>query len=334
MKKVTNKNCFGKLYPEIVKEWHPTKNLGINPFEISFGSHKKIWWKCSTAEDHEWQTTVNKRVIEKTKCPFCAGQKVSLSNCIATKEPELAKQWHLKNSFSPFDLTIGSGIKVWWKCFVAEDHEWFASPVKRLAGRGCPCCRSVGRTHKIVQSNCLATTHPILSQEWHSINQITPYEVTAGSHKKVWWQCSFVKEHQWEAMICNRSGGRGCPFCCESRGEKKIVEFLSQQNLTFIRQATFEDCISVNRLPFDFLVNIKENQFLIEYNGIQHYVPVYWSNTISCDDAIDNLAAIKKRDHIKSRWAKDKKIPLLIIHYSDINNIDDLIKEFLQIKAQ
>ena len=44
---------------------------------------------------------------------------------------------------------------------------------------------------------------------------LTPEMVTAGSHKKVWWQCPYG--HVWKAVIYARTGAQqsGCPVCAE-----------------------------------------------------------------------------------------------------------------------
>ena len=36
-------------------------------------------------------------------------------------------------------------------------------------------------------------------------------EISLGTHKKVWWKC--VNGHEWEAEVCSRSKGHGCPYC-------------------------------------------------------------------------------------------------------------------------
>ncbi len=36
-------------------------------------------------------------------------------------------------------------------------------------------------------------------------------DLTIGSKKKVWWKCN--KGHEWQASICNRTRGTGCPYC-------------------------------------------------------------------------------------------------------------------------
>ena len=57
-------------HPELVKEWHPTKNGKLTPYNVSCGSDYNAWWLCSKC-GHEWQTAVNKRTHEKTGCKNC-----------------------------------------------------------------------------------------------------------------------------------------------------------------------------------------------------------------------------------------------------------------------
>lgn len=66
-RKLSSKNSAIELYPELFKEWHPTKNL-INKLDLSFGSHKKVWWKCQNG--HEYEARINHRV-SGSGCPYC-----------------------------------------------------------------------------------------------------------------------------------------------------------------------------------------------------------------------------------------------------------------------
>lgn len=73
-------------FPEVVKEWHPSKNDGLTPEKVSAGSSKKIWWKCNKGPDHEWKTKINHRTGDKQSgCPYCIGLKVSVTNSLATQ---------------------------------------------------------------------------------------------------------------------------------------------------------------------------------------------------------------------------------------------------------
>jgi hypothetical protein len=123
--KVTSLNCLAAKYPSLAAQWHPTKNELFTPYNV-IGGKRKVWWKCSVADDHEWQAEIDKRTTSGTGCPYCAGRKVSLSNCLANRYPEIAKEWHhAKNEdLKPENISYGSNNKVWWKCPVADDHEW------------------------------------------------------------------------------------------------------------------------------------------------------------------------------------------------------------------
>jgi hypothetical protein len=205
-------------HPELAMQWHPTKNGSLTSNDVTFGSNRRIWWKCPVSGDHEWEAPVDKRT-GGTGCPCCDGKKVVLSNCLMTTHLEISAQWHpTKNgSLTPNDVTFGRHKSVWWKCPVADDHEWEAAinsrttNIRRGRGNGCPCCAGL----KAVLSNCLVTTHPELVLQWHSTKNgsLTPYDVTFGSEKKVWWQCPVVADHEWAAIPCNRGNGDGCPCC-------------------------------------------------------------------------------------------------------------------------
>ena len=156
---------LSKSHPDLAKEWHPTKNGELTSKKVTAGSGKKAWWKCSKGNDHEWQARIVDRAKANNGCPYCEGKKVSKTNSLLTRYPELAKEWHpTKNrNIKPSDIFGGGHKKYWWKCSEGDDHEWDASINKRAMGRGCPICRGL----KVVKSNCLTTTHPDLAKEWH-----------------------------------------------------------------------------------------------------------------------------------------------------------------------
>ena len=56
--------------------------------------------------------------------------------------------------------------------------------------------------------------------DWDRNLNFNPSLLTCGSNVKVWWKCS--NEHFWEAKICNRSNGSGCPYCSGRSAVKGI----------------------------------------------------------------------------------------------------------------
>ena len=181
----------------------PVKNKPMKPEHFTPGSDKRVWWKCPKGDDHEWEATISMRTSRAYGCPICTNKKAALSNCLATINPKLAKEWHpTKNGdLTPFDVTPGSDKKVWWKCPKGDDHEWEALVYSRTTGQGCPVCS--GR--KVVRSNSFGYHYPELKQQWHPSKNgnLSPYDITPGSHKLVWWQDHSGKE--WQETINHRT---------------------------------------------------------------------------------------------------------------------------------
>ena len=71
-KKVGEDNNLAVKFPEVAKEWHPTKNKLLTPKDVTYGSGKKVWWKCS--KGHTWETTIVSR-SKGNSCPLCRKQK-------------------------------------------------------------------------------------------------------------------------------------------------------------------------------------------------------------------------------------------------------------------
>jgi hypothetical protein len=151
-------------HPQIAVQWHPTKNGSLTPAQVTAGSGKKVWWICHKGSDHEWKTDVGSRV-NGTKCPYCAGQKVSITNSLASLYPEIAAQWHpTKNGeLTPDKVTAYSNRRVWWVCAKNFDHEWDAVISSRVKGKGCACCRGL----RASSTNSLASLYPEVAAQWH-----------------------------------------------------------------------------------------------------------------------------------------------------------------------
>jgi len=206
-KMACNDNNLQTLAPVLAKEWHSTKNGDLLPENVVINSGKKVWWLCD--KEHEWQATVHNRNGKKTGCPYCAGKAVCEDNCLQTINPKLSEEWHpiMNKGLTPKDVTPKSGKKVWWIC--SKKHEWQARISSRSEGNGCPYCAG----QIVTEENCLQNCNPELAKEWHpnKNGNLIPENVTANTHKKVWWICS--KGHEWQARIYSRNAGTGCPYC-------------------------------------------------------------------------------------------------------------------------
>ena len=95
---------------------------------------------------------------------MCAGQKVVLSNCLATTHPEIAKEWHpTKNGdLTPYDVVPGTLKKVWWICEKCE-HEWERNVSGRTRGAGCPKCGTKKGGENLVKNKFVCDCKIIIS---------------------------------------------------------------------------------------------------------------------------------------------------------------------------
>ena len=63
-----------------------------------------------------------------------------------------------------------------------------------------------------MRRKALAEERPDLLSQWSPENELSPSDVSCGSHKKVLWICE--KGHTWAATVKNRTlKGSRCPYC-------------------------------------------------------------------------------------------------------------------------
>ena len=205
----------------LMREWDFEKNpaIGLDPKKLKIRSNKKAWWRCSCG--HSWQASIDKRSAG-SRCPYCTGRKVLRGyNDLRTTHPDLANEWDqtANGQLTPEDVTAITTQKVSWVCAQCG-HKWIALIRSRtLKGSGCRKCAIKGPAAKkrittfVKNNGSLQETFPQLLQDWdYSKNEISPDKLTAHSNRKVWWKCHQCG-HEWEAVINNRSYGRGCPCC-------------------------------------------------------------------------------------------------------------------------
>ena len=204
-------NSLGAQYPEIAAMWHPTKNGELTPFMFSPHSNIKMWWKGECG--HEWERSITS-MINGQGCPYCLGVKVLKGfNDVATKCPDIAKQWHptLNGNKTPDMFTYGSGHYAFWLCPTCGQSWKTAINIRTTNGRGCPYC---AHEKAIKGVNDLATVRPDLLLEWdYDKNKgIDPSDLLPNSNKSFFWKCSKCG-YSYKAPVSRRNKGCGCKRC-------------------------------------------------------------------------------------------------------------------------
>lgn len=183
-------------------------------------------------------------------------------------------------------------------------HTFQQKPNDHLQGHGCPKCgNSLKKTHEqfLIDANLI---------HQNQFEYLDIYTATMTKIKIKHKICGY----EFLQTPNSHLGGKGCPKCCESQGEKKISNWLIKNNLKFEIQKKFNDCKDIKSLPFDFY--LPEHNICIEYDGIQHFEPIeIWGG-------IKYLNLINRHDNIKTNYCLDKNIKLLRISYLNVDNID------------
>lgn len=210
--------------PSLAKQWHPEKNEPLAPKDVTAGSKRKVWWRCS--KEHEWAASVQSR-NKGTGCPFCAYQLVWPGfNDLASQNVAIANEWNReKNNEGPESFLLTSSKKAWWLC--TKGHAWQAVISSRTGSgtHGCPTCAGLrpdrGKTD-------LGTKFPQIAKRLHRKpdSPIDAGEISPTTHKKYEWDCP--KGHIYVASVGSQTRGGGCPYCAGKQVLKGFNDFASR----------------------------------------------------------------------------------------------------------
>jgi len=126
------------------------------------------------------------------------------------------------------------------------------------------CSRCTGRYHR--SSLDFAKEVSYLSNNEYSL--VGPYLGANVKTKVKHLKCGTV----YEVTPHNFKHGKRCPNCISSSGEHEIMKILEDRKLSYEHPKIFTELTDIKPLHFDFYV--PEYNLLIEYQGVQHYMPV------------------------------------------------------------
>ena len=151
---------------------------------------------------------------------------------------------------------------------------------------------------------------------------------------------TYIDSHTPILIKCNNCGnifpitpnnaftrGIRCQNCTlkniESKGELKITDYLNNNKISFIRFKKFNDLFGVNggQLSYDFYIENKNS--LIEFQGEQHY------HSVDYFGGNEKFKIQVEHDNRKRIYAKNNGFKLLEIPYTEMNNVNSILGEFL-----
>jgi hypothetical protein len=73
-RRVAPSDSLAISHPDIAAEWHPTRNKDLLPTEVTYGSHREVWWQCPRYKTHAYRTRISSRTSMLVKCTVCRPQ--------------------------------------------------------------------------------------------------------------------------------------------------------------------------------------------------------------------------------------------------------------------
>lgn len=195
---------------------------------------------------------------------------------------------------------VGSHIPIRIRCRIHGEFEQV--PATHLSGRGCPECGRQ-KIREMKSSNHAEFVQKARAVHGGKYRYPDPYK-RAILHMDV--ECP--KHGLFRVTPNNHLRGHACPVCSESIGERTIARALEKLSLPYIREKKFADCRDKRPLRFDFWLPKKNT--LIEFDGRQHHEPY------ALFGGLKMFKITKRRDRIKSAYARQKGIRLIRIKYS------------------
>lgn len=227
------------------------------------------------------------------KCPYCANQKWD-NNMFIQKSKEIHGD---KYDYSLVDYE-NAHKKIIIKC--PKHGEFIQIPWNHISLKeGCPYCGN----NKSNMELFLKKAEEIHNGRYN-YSLFTNY---TNNREKIRIICP---EHgEFVQILCNHLNGQGCPVCLETKGERKIREFLQDNKIKFEVYKRFKECRYKNPLPFDFY--LPDMNICVEYDGPQHFEPV---KHFGGQKRLEYTILL---DKIKDKYCEENGINLFRIRYDD-----------------
>jgi thiol-disulfide isomerase/thioredoxin len=292
----------------IILQQHAINKCGRLISTEYINAHSNLLWECDKL--HQWETPWNNIKYKNSWCPFCAFERNSTKKQIDISElHEYAKRKGGKLISTEY---VNARSHLLWEC--EQGHQW-ESDYGNLKYRDawCPMCSDV-KLSLLYRGDIKDLQEYALSKEGRLIT-----ENYINNSTNVIWECK--EKHQWEARWNNvKFYNQWCPECASFKTEKLCKQLLEQKlNIEFKKTRFYE----VDQ-RFEWDGYNAERKIAFEYHGYQHYeYPNRYYKTK--EDFIQQL----ERDESKVRYAKENNIILLIIPYTESDNLEEYINELI-----
>jgi very-short-patch-repair endonuclease len=277
----------------------------IIPEQNYIDSYAKLKVICKI---HGEFTISSKNLLSGHGCKKCAGiEKIELSEIRERCNEKFGDQFII-----PEQEYLNSKSKLKVICKFHPNNNWYVSIGNLLKNKGCPICNKKQKlTIEDVRIKCdeIHKNNGYIIENQKYVNNCTYINIICPIHGT------------WSVQPNNLFNGCGCPKCKESKGEKKIRNFLIENNINYTSQKKFKDCKYIKELLFDFYLT--DYNICIEYDGKQHFESFRFEKTSK------ELEKRILKDKIKTDYCIKNDILLYRIRYDE--NINEKMSFLLKI---
>lgn len=249
----------------------------------------------------------NAHISEKQNCPRCYR--------VSNTDDFIKKSKKIHNGLYDYSEVKYIDCRTKVELICKEHSSFFMCPKEHInLKQGCPKCG------KISMSDKHRKEIDLLISQFIELNSYL-YDYSKVEYKNNNTKIDIICKKHGSFLQTPKSHlrGDGCPKCISSKGERKISSLLNNNNINYIIQKKYNDCLSNegNKLRFDFY--LPEKNICIEYDGEQHFRPIEYFG------GMDRFNKQKLNDNIKDNYCLDNNIKLIRIPFNKYNDIEYIL---------
>ena len=252
-------------------------------------------------------------------CPKC-GRKKAATSKTKTTEKFIAEsnKVHGEGRYTILSEYRGCKEKMKIECLVCT-LVFYQEADSHLQSHGCPRCAGcyVLTTEEFIAKANIVHKGIYGYGKVKYVNTHTPVEI----------ECLKCKNpfHQTPANHLHARNPQGCPYCQESKLEKRLTQIFEKLGYKSHPQHRYKECKNTRQLPFDNAI-LEEGKvnILIEMDGVQHFEQVKHFG------GVESYRKRIKHDTIKNKFCLENDKILVRISYLDIEKIETLIKQAIK----
>lgn len=246
------------------------------PYNVSYSTSKKFWFKCPRGIHVSEEKQLN-TLTHKNKNLFCKKCR-SFGQYLLDEfgENGIDLYWSNKNEISPFDISKCSDKKIFIKCKNDQHPDYEITANRFYNGGRCSVCSN----QKVLPNiNSIAATNPEYIHYFLNIDDA--YTYSCGSNKMCDFVCPICGTTKRMKISAFFNFGFSCKACSDgiSYPEKFVYSFLMQLKeligfdfkMHHLFELSSKRKSGVGKKEYDFVLFDKDNIFIIEVHGMQHY---------------------------------------------------------------